>query len=94
VLAWKLATGGSEVSIGTFGHFVAKLIKGIPVPFKRVRDLIGSFGVAKFENGIVVECPVLGTFVLAPNLLSFDTEDFHANSARRWDIVRDQLWCE
>ena len=83
-----------NVRVDTLSLLLGKLGNIIPVLLQTVRDLVRRLGIAQLEDRIVVHGPVLSLLISTPDLLSFHAEDLHANAARRWCVVRYQLWGE
>jgi len=94
LLAWQLTTVGGHVSVHSLRLLVCKSWKVIPVTLKRVGNIVSGIWVAKLENRVIIQRPVLSILVLTPNLLSLNTKDLDANAARSRYIVGEELWCE
>lgn len=94
MLTRQLATISGHIRIDALGLLLGKLGDIIPVLLQAVRDLVRCLWIPQFENRIIVHGPVLGLLIGAPDLLSFHAEDLHADAARRWRVVRYELWSE
>lgn len=86
-LARKLASQSSNIGINPLRLLVRKRRQIIPVPLQRIGNLIRHLWRPELEDGVVVERPILGLLVLAPDLLALDTEDFHADAAGGGEVV-------
>lgn len=94
VLTGQLTTISSNIRIDSLGLLRGKLGNIIPVLLQAVRDLVRRLWIPQFENRVVVHGPVLSFLIGAPYLFSFHAEDLHADAARRWRVVRYELWSE
>ena len=83
-----------NIRIDALALLLGKLGNIIPILLQTVRDLIRRLGIAQLEDRVVVHGPVLGLLIGAPDLLSFYSENLHADAARRRCIVRYKLWGE
>ena len=66
----------SDIRIDPLPLLLCKRRQIIPVPLQRIRNIIRRLRIAQLEDRVVVECPVLGFVVFAPDFLAGDTEDF------------------
>jgi hypothetical protein len=94
VLTRQSTAISGNIRIDALGLLLGKLRNVIPVLLQTVRDLVRRLGIAQLENRVVVHGPVLGLLISAPDLFSFYAEDLHADAARRWRVVRYELWGE
>lgn len=65
MLPWQLPAHSCYIGIHSFRLLFREGWQVIPVSLKRVCNLVGGLGVAKLEDGVVVEGPVLRLFVLS-----------------------------
>lgn len=91
LLSRKLAAVGGDVSVHTLRLLLRKFRNVIPVPLQRIRNIVRGFRVAKLEDRVVVQSPVLGLLVLSPDLLALDAKDLDANATRSRNVVGHQL---
>ena len=91
VLLGELAALCGDVGIDTLGLLVCKLGEVVPVSLQGIGNLVCCLRISELKDGIVVEGPVLGLLVLAPDLLSFNTKDLQADAARRRDVIRNDF---
>jgi len=66
----------SNIRIDSLSLLLRKRAQVIPVALERVCDIIRRLWIAQLEDWVVIECPVLGLVVCAPDLFAFDAEDF------------------
>jgi len=66
----------SNIRIDSLSLLLCKCAQVIPVALEGICDIIRRLWIAQLQNGVVVECPVLGLVVCAPDLFAFDAEDF------------------
>lgn len=81
----------SDISIRPIGKFLCEFGNVVEIPLEGVGNLHRGLGIPQLEDRVVVEGPVLGLLVLAPDLLALDAEDLHPDSPRCGHVVRDQL---
>lgn len=84
----------SDISVDALGLLVRELGDVVPILLQTICDLICRLRITQLEDGIIVHCPVLGFLVGTPDLLAFDAEDLDANTAWRWDVIRNELRSE
>jgi hypothetical protein len=94
MLARQSSAISCYISIDTLRLLLGKLWDVVPVLLQAIRDLVRGLGITQLQDRVVVECPILSLLVLAPNLLSFDSKNLDSDSARRGNVVRDELWGE
>jgi len=85
MLPRQSTTHSSNIRIDPVALLLRKRSQVIPVALEGVGNIIRRLGIAQLENGVVVECPILGFVVFAPDLLAADTEDFHCGGGRNED---------
>lgn len=94
VLLGELAALCGDVRIDTLGLLVRKFREIVPVSLQGIGNLVCCLRISELEDGIVVEGPVLGLPVLAPDLFSFNTKDLQADTTRCRNVVRNDLWSQ
>lgn len=91
MLFWQAAAQCGNVGVYTLRLLLGKLWEIVPVALQCVGDVVCGLRVAKLENGVVVEGPVLRLLVLAPELLALDAEDLHPDPPGCRRVVRHDL---
>lgn len=94
MLAWKLTASGGYISIDTLRLLIRKRWKVIPISLKRISDIVCSLWITEFQDGVVVEGPILGIFVFTPDLLAFDSKDLHADSSWSGNVIWKKFGCQ
>lgn len=93
VLSGQSSAQRCDISVYALRLLLCKLRDIIPVPLECISNVVCGLRIAELQDGIVVERPILSLLVFSPYLLTLDTEDLHANTARRRCVVRNDLWC-
>jgi len=87
VLAGQAAAHCGDVCVDALTLLLCEGGQVVPVLLERVGNLVGDLGSAQLEDGVVVEGPILGLLVLAPDLLALDAKDLHADAARGRQVI-------
>lgn len=87
VLIRQTSSIASYISIGSLLLFLREFRDVVPVLLETVSDFIGNLRSSQFQQGIVVECPILCLLVFAPELLAFYSENLHSNTSWCGDVV-------